>query len=433
MFSARHTAILCSLAALLLGATQARAQGAFQLTATASGNTVLLNWTPVPGALLYGLEAQLQGGPSVPLTPVGTQTSFQIPNVPAGTYHVRVTASNFVQHVQSNIATVVVSAPGATTPAPVNFAAIASGNSVLFSWNLPTTDGLLGLLVEQLSGPGGVVVDQVPVRVSTSAHVPHVPNGVYTARIRAVGAGGLSAPSNEISLAVPSCTTPGGFALTVQTSGTSLNVAWPAVPGATSYTLQVSNVPGGSPNVIVQQFPASQTGFSTYGVAPGTYYAKVVANTACGAATSNEEAIAIVNTPNQRRPAGAVPLGTLTSEVLAAGHAVTAQYPGSLQSSCVEHGGNNLWLFRVVQRLRAIDSRYGLIWKYADVGNMSQDVITYNFADVPDESASAPHLHSWDVIGGHCGSNPSPWAQYIGNPNGQALWTIQPYLQAGFQ
>jgi hypothetical protein len=67
---------------------------------------------------------------------------------------------------------------------------------------------------------------------------------------------------------------------------------------------------------------------------------------------------------------------------------------------------------------------------------MSQDVITYNWSDEPDEGTFK--LRAWDVIGGHCG--PSPGAQFseITNPlppnfSFNARWTLLPYIQAGFQ
>ena len=72
--------------------------------------------------------------------------------------------------------------------------------------------------------------------------------------------------------------------------------------------------------------------------------------------------------------------------------------------SCLEHGGNNRWLFRVVKALRERDKRWGLNWKRANVGDMSQDVITFNWGTDPDEGTFK--LRAWDIIGGHCGSRP---------------------------
>jgi hypothetical protein len=114
------------------------------------------------------------------------------------------------------------------------------------------------------------------------------------------------------------------------------------------------------------------------------------------------------------------------------------RFDRDLQNSCREHGGNNLWLFRLVQALRERDKRWGLNWKRANIGDMSQDVVTYNWSTDPDEGTF--RVRAWDVIGNHCGS---------GRANAQfseitaadaipprekrgAIWTLIPYIQAGF-
>ena len=114
---------------------------------------------------------------------------------------------------------------------------------------------------------------------------------------------------------------------------------------------------------------------------------------------------------------------------------IAAAYPGDLRNSCREFGGNNRWLFRLVAKLRERDKRWGLNWKRAIVGDMSQDVITYNWGDEGDEGTFK--VRAWDVIGGHCGNNPGGQASEITDPNPPApsrgaRWTLQPYIQAGF-
>jgi hypothetical protein len=71
------------------------------------------------------------------------------------------------------------------------------------------------------------------------------------------------------------------------------------------------------------------------------------------------------------------------------------------------------------------------MWKRRVIGDLSQDVIAYQFSAAPDEGSD--QMYAWDVIAGHCGSNPQPWFNNISslNPSG-AIWTLQPYLQAGF-
>jgi hypothetical protein len=106
-------------------------------------------------------------------------------------------------------------------------------------------------------------------------------------------------------------------------------------------------------------------------------------------------------------------------------------YPSDLRNSCVEHGGNNRWLFRLVERLRREDTRWGVNWKRARTGDMSQDVIAYNYGPEGDEGTL--YVHVVDVIGGHCGGNPSgAWINQTVLWSTGAKWTLQPYLQAGF-
>ncbi len=80
--------------------------------------------------------------------------------------------------------------------------------------------------------------------------------------------------------------------------------------------------------------------------------------------------------------------------------------PDLLQQSCREHGGNNRFMFEAVRRLRAVDNRYGLNWKRGGVGDLSQDIVNYNFSDESDEGTK--NVYIIDIIGGHCGPRPNP-------------------------
>ena len=110
--------------------------------------------------------------------------------------------------------------------------------------------------------------------------------------------------------------------------------------------------------------------------------------------------------PAADRAADAEPAGADAAQLPAAaqprggGEEMARLYPGELRASC----GNNTWLFRLVQRLRQEDTRWGLNWKRSRVGDMSQDAITYNYGPEADEGTR--FVHVVDVIGGHCGSNP---------------------------
>lgn len=84
---------------------------------------------------------------------------------------------------------------------------------------------------------------------------------------------------------------------------------------------------------------------------------------------------------------------------------LAAERPDLLAASCVEHGGNNDFLFEAVRRLRRMDVRWGLNWKRGVVGDMSQDVIDYYFGEGEPVEGSTD-VFIIDVIVGHCGDSP---------------------------
>jgi hypothetical protein len=88
---------------------------------------------------------------------------------------------------------------------------------------------------------------------------------------------------------------------------------------------------------------------------------------------------------------------------------VASEFPELLQGSCVDQGGNNEFLFEVVRRLRMQDDRWGLNWKRGVIGDMSQDVVDYHYAEGVSEESTDVYII--DMIGGHCpedGSSPQP-------------------------
>jgi hypothetical protein len=85
---------------------------------------------------------------------------------------------------------------------------------------------------------------------------------------------------------------------------------------------------------------------------------------------------------------------------------VAAQYPAALRNSCQSHGGTWEFMDRLVDRLRTFDSRWGYNGKRGNSGDPSHDVVDYNFGSQRDEGTTDVYII--DVIGGHCGSGPSP-------------------------
>lgn len=428
MISGRVTAGLCGLL-LLIASAQPHAQFTPTLTFSVNGSAVTLSWTPisVPGvAVAYEVQAGLASTGVVLVQNVVTTTQIGPLPVPPGVYQARVraVAAGAPPGPWSAPVTIPVGGAAGVVPAPSGLGATVNGNAVLLSWSLPTTSGLSGLVIEQLTGSNGAVVQQFPVRLSTSTAMT-LPNGSYVARLRAVGAG-LSAPSNEVAFTVPSCNVAGSIPITASAVYGFAVASWPSVPGALGYTLSVSQ--NGVP-IYSTSLPANAT--SASGAAgPSNYSLTLTANIgACGSVSGSTAFVSSAAPPPGPRGAAGLGLGTTTGMVASVTNAMAARYPNELRGSC----GNNAWLFRVVNELRRLDNRFGLNWKRGHFGDLSQDVIAYNFSDRPDNEARAPHMYAWDVISGHCGGSPAPNAANITDARGQAAWTILPYLQGGYQ
>ena len=101
---------------------------------------------------------------------------------------------------------------------------------------------------------------------------------------------------------------------------------------------------------------------------------------------------------------------------------VARQYPAALANSCQDGGGTWEFMDRVVDRLRQSDTRWGYNWKRGNIGDPSKDVIDYHWGPGADENTW--DVYAVDIIGGHCGPNPSPIWIDLTDPNGAgARWT----------
>jgi hypothetical protein len=299
-----------------------------------------------------------------------------------------------------------------------------------------------------------------PISLPTTFFVVTPPPGTYNLQVRGTNgttAGPLSAP---VTITVGAASPGGGGcgpvdapALTVSASGFTVNVSWGAVAGAIGYRLQVGTSPGATQFQV--DLPASQTAYANSVPFLGIYYVRVIAANACGAfAPSAEQSVTIgaatpgpapgpsVGPRTADPPAGQLipraTLGYLQGVVIQA----AAQFAGDLFNSCTTAGGNHNFMYRLVSRLRQIDTRWAMNDKRGQRGDISHDIVAYNPTNRPDDGESQIYL--FDVISGHCGSNPGPnWADVTdvtwaarGNPacgtEWCARWTLDRYRQAGF-
>jgi hypothetical protein len=415
------------------------------VTVTVNGTSVTANWTGVAGATSYRVDVgTFAGGTNVVSVNVGNVLSGS-GVLGIGTYFIRVypvagaTVGTPSAEVMFNVGTPRPGAPG-------NFVASMSGTTLTFTWTAPTSGGAPTTYVISAGssfnssnlanvGVGNVLTYSVPAISSL------LPTGSYFARLFAVNATGASDPSDEAVFTlgnIPGVPTPNPAAV----GGNSVTLSWNAPTGGSAPTNYLIEGQANDYRTlpVAATVNAATTTFSVPSIPNGTYYWRIRA--AAGGATGGVYGTAsflvgpIPPVPGGPRTANPgvgrkLPRPSYGSAVV---NAVAAAYPFDLRNSCKETGGNNQWLFKLVRELRKYDTRWGLNWKRANRGDMSQDVVAYNWGSLPDEDTIEAYI--WDTIGGHCGSNPGPsWIDVTDvtlNSNTLMRWTLQPYAAAGY-
>ena len=267
--------------------------------ATRSGNTVTLTWAPplTGTAATYVLQAgTTPGGVNLGNFPLGNTLSVTVPNVPNGTYFLRLfalTAANDVS-APSNEVRVDVGPVDPPPGAPQNFAVTASGNTVTLTWSPPASGGVpTTYVLEAGSAPGlsnlaaGVVVGNI-----LSFTAPGVPDGRYFVRVRAANAAGLGAASNEVDVIVGTTQSPGApSALSRTVVGNTVTLVWaaPTTGGpVTTYVIDAGSGPGLSN--LAQAVVGNTTTISA-SVPAGRYFVRVRAVNALGSSAASNEVI----------------------------------------------------------------------------------------------------------------------------------------------
>jgi len=412
--------------------------GAAQAQPTLNAPTVVgadITFTWSGGVAPFTLQAGVAPGAYIVNLPVGGGPTFGVTAPAVGVFFARIVDAN---GAASNEVQIVVSSLIAPPAAPTGLQVFRNGTGVVISWT-PGSGGGAASAFQLRAGltPGGSEVGVIPT-ASTGVAAGGVPPNTYYLAVRAVNAGGVSGESAEVPLVMPpggACDAPPTPSLTTTAWAQYLTAAWSAVPGAGAYYLTASGP--GVPGVTVP-FGGTSTSFVYQPLPIGTWNFGIQAQFSCGALGGVGASTLVVDgaslklTPRAPDPAGPtppnyIPLPNRASVV----SQIAAQYPGDLRNSCKEHGGNNNFLFRVLAALRQEDKRWGLNWKRNNVGDMSQDVLNYNYGSDPDEGTR--QVHVVDIIGGHCGNNPSAnWQNQTVLFSTGATWTLIPYIEAGY-
>lgn len=448
--------ILRSLVAMatvwLLSAGVAHAQAPVLTQPTVSGTSITFNWTATAGATQYRLQAGVASGVYVFDFPLGNVTTFTYPGAPLGVFAVRIVAQTAGGDVPSNEAIIQVPSPPS---APTGLTVARNGTGLVAAWTPGAGGSPADFYQIQIGVAPGTTIYSANVSNAGWGFPAGVPVGTYYARVVAVNTqfGSVaSAPSNEVTVTMPSggaCDAAVGDFAAAAFSGI-LSLSWTPIPGVANFMSVAIN---GAP--VVSDLPISApNGRMNFGfnqatrllLPQGTYDFGIRTAFACG--SSSVRNVQVVNNgapppgPREADPAAGqllpVPTNDLTNEV----RALAEQRGDLLRASCVEQGGNNRFLFELLRRLRLRSTRWGLNIKRGNEG-MSQDIITFNRSALPDEgsttdgSTSERNMSLYDVIGGHCGSNPG-WNNADVTPatvsqRARAVWTLTYYLDAGFK
>jgi hypothetical protein len=432
------------LAAFLVGRPVVQAQGGGPVLnpAQVAGPNVSFTWSAVAGATSYVLRAGVASGSYLSAFNVGNTTTLAAQAPAVGTYYVRVGAIVNGVEVPSNEISLQITSMFVPPAAPTNFQAYANGRNVLLTWDLGSGGSApTGIVLYAGTTPGGSDAGIFPIGAGTQLSAGPVTPGTYYLRVAAVNQGGQSPASNEIMFEMPAggaCSAPPARTFTPAVFGRYVQLSWTPVPGAAGYRLDFSLAPGGA---VVASQPVGPTAsrFSATNVGNGVYYGRMTTWFSCGQQSTGAEVSITVDgapPPGPRAPNPApgtrLPLPGWGADVV---RQLANERPDLLRSSCHEQpGGNNRFMFEAVRRLRARDNRFGLNWKRGNFGDLSQDIVNYNYGSEADEGTRQVYIV--DIIGGHCGPNPS-WAwidqtEATRSAGTVGVWTLIPYLDAGY-
>jgi hypothetical protein len=299
-------AVAATLSVLLVATTAVVAaqsgvpEAPVNLTASATGSTVVIVWQPGSGPAPTGylLEAAVSaGGPAMAVVPVSSP-GLTVPGVPDGTYYVRVRGTNAAgSGPASSEVAVTVGAPacGMAPAAPVGLAHSVSGGVVTFTWSAGAGGCAATHYVLSAGSAAGLSnLAAVNVGLTTSLSAP-VPVGTYFVRVAAANAWGTSAASNEVTFTIgPGCTVPGapeGFVAT-GTGGVASFQWQPPLTGdaATGYLLEAGTSASGAEIAVL---PVGGLSFATP-APPGSYYVRVRAQNACGTGPASPTQLLVV-------------------------------------------------------------------------------------------------------------------------------------------
>lgn len=173
------------------------------MLAQGGGLLVALSWPASAGATSYLLDAgTASGATDIGTATVGNVTAYQGVGV-AGTYFVRVRATNACGVSAPSTEMAVTLGCSAQAVVPAGLTVTRAGSVATFTWQPPL--GAASYRMQVGSAPGVTNLADVAMGTETTAAVSlaGVPNGTYYVRVAAVSACGVGTASNEVVVTVP--------------------------------------------------------------------------------------------------------------------------------------------------------------------------------------------------------------------------------------
>jgi hypothetical protein len=267
--------------------------------APTSGDRLRLSWTPAVGA---GITAFVVRGASAGgqiadvLTVPGHLRTWTSSPLPAGSYEVELAAINGAgRSVPSERRRFSVGHAGTPDP-PTGLMAHASDDRVAFSWTpAPSGPAPSGFVIE--AGVAGSQQWAAVARSDVASFVAtRVPAGLWQVRVRAATAGGVSEPSDAVSVSTAPCSAPPGAPQqpwAIWTSPTvTLRWAPPVAGSVESYVIEAGSV-SGQADLGRFTVPGDRTSI-TEPVSPLLAFVRVRARNACGESAASLEVPVIV-------------------------------------------------------------------------------------------------------------------------------------------
>jgi predicted phage tail protein len=270
------------------------------------GRTVAFSWTPASigsPATTYVIEAGSGPGLSnlATLDTGGAGTSFSVPNVPPGTYWVRVRGANAAgPGAPSQDVSLVMGVSGGCVGLPgmpVLLTPVVSGNNVSLTWSAPTAGGApTSYVLGAGTGPGLSNLALFSTHSTGTSFAASAADGLYYVRVAASNGCGIGPVSNEVS-----------FSLGAERPAAPSNLTWSVAPGGvvtlawgaplsgaapTSYLLEAGSA-SGLTNLAVISTGSAGTSFVT-SAPPGSYFVRVRAVNGAGAGVASSEVLVVV-------------------------------------------------------------------------------------------------------------------------------------------